>query len=477
MSVRTMWVSAVVLVLGLTGMSLAQTVPEDAMEVQRCVWSCERNTGGVGTEAYQACVTAECGEAPAMSPRPSVWRVEEVEEGRGLAAVAEDANMGTALWVICGPAGGERTIELRGAEGPDATLRLNIDGTAVFPLLFKDLGGRGRADLVPPFDEIAALKAGSSVALLNEPGYSVFSASLAGSSAALDAACGDLAAAPTEAATDPAKVTAGDGATPDPAPAAAGGSGLNPAYAGLSSDMGAEQCVLACMAVTPGAASPEFAACTARNCAEDRISSIVGTAGDPAATTNAPGEVPAGPMPWQAADIPACVSSCAALTPATNSIEYQSCVLEHCDGEYGFAEMADLSRSVTSDTGGDYPVPAPLWSVRMSPDGKSRIAAVTDPNSGNEFSVWCPVDGGARSFAVKGLRSPATTIGLNMLDLPFLLKFRPDGDLLRATLPSGGLEVQVLAKTQTFSMNMTAGYTLVWITMNGADKALAEACP
>jgi len=153
-------------------------------------------------------------------------------------------------------------------------------------------------------------------------------------------------------------------------------------------------------------------------------------------------------------------------------------VLEHCDSEYSFTDGPDLARSVTSSVPQmDYPVPSPLWTVRTSDDGKARIAAVTDPTSGNEFSVWCSVDGGARSFAVKGPLSPATTLGLTMLDLPFLLKFRPDGDLLRATLPSGGLEVQVLAKTQTFSMNMTAGYTLVWITMNGADKALAEACP
>lgn len=480
MSVRTMWVSAVVLVLGLTGMSLAQTVPEDAMEVQRCVWSCERNTGGVGTEAYQACVTAECGEAPAMSPRASVWRVEEVEEGRGLAAVAEDANMGTALWVICGPAGGERTIELRGAEGPDATLRLNIDGTAVFPLLFKDLGGRGRADLVPPFAEIAALKAGNSVALLNEPGYSVFSASLAGSSAALDAACGDLAAAaPAATATDPAEVAAGDGATPqaDPAPSAAG-SGLNPAYAGLTSDILAEQCVLGCMRVTPGAASPEFAACTARNCAEDRISSIVGAEGDPAATTNAPGKVPAGPMPWQATDIPACVSSCAALTPGTNSIEYQNCVLEHCDGEYAFDDFPDQARSVISLVPDiEFVAPSPPWTVRSSDDGKTMIAAVTDPNSGNEFSVWCPVDGSARSFAVKGPRSPAASLAVSVQEMGFLLKFRPEGVYLRASLPAGGLEIEVLTKSEQMSLAMTAGYQLLAITMNGADKALAEACP
>ncbi len=456
------------------------------MEVQRCVWSCERKTAGAGSEAYQSCVTNECGEAPLQStPRPAVWRVEEVEEGRGKAAVAEDSNMGTALWVICGPDGGERTIEIRGAEGPDAVLQLNIDGTAIFPLLFKDTGGRGRADLLPPYAEIAALKAGNSVALLNEPGYSVFSASLAGSSAAIDAACGDLAAAaPAEAATDPAQDPATDGAAdgaaePGPVPAAAGGSGLRPAYAGLTSDIMAEQCVLACLNLSSGAASAEFGACTARNCSEDRVSSILGSAEDPAATTNAPGAVPAGPMPWQAADIPACTASCADLTPGTNSIEYQSCVLEHCDSEYGgFTDGPDLARSVTSSVPQmDYPVPSPLWTVRTSDDGKARIAAVTDPTSGNEFSVWCPVDGGARSFAVKGPLSPATTLGLTMLDLPFLLKFRPDGDLLRATLPSGGLEVQVLAKTQTFSMNMTAGYTLVWITMNGADKALAEACP
>jgi len=481
MSVRAAWVSVFVVLVGLPGMGRAQTVPEDAMEVQRCVWSCERNTGGVGTDAYQACVTETCGEAPAASSKAAVWRVEEVEDGRGLAAVADDPNMGTALWVICGPAGGERTIEIRGAEGPDATLQLNIDGTAVFPLLFKDMGGRGRAGLAPPFAEIAALKAGSSVALLNDAGYSVFSASLAGSSAALDAACGDLAAAPpAEAATDPAKVAADDGPAPqaDPSPETAAGSGLNPAYAGLTSDMAAEQCVTACLRLTPGAASPEFGACTARNCGPDRTLSFVASADDPATTTNAPEAGPQSPMPWQAADIPACIASCEVLTPGVRSIEYQSCVLEHCDIDHGFSDGPDLARSVTSEVPEiDFVVPSPPWTLRTSDDGKARIAAVTDPNSGNEFSVWCPVDGGPASFAVRGPRSPTTTLGLAMLELPFLLKFQPDGAYLRATLPPGGLEIEALAKTDEFSLALTAGYTLIWITMNGADKALAEACP
>jgi len=240
----------------------------------------------------------------------------------------------------------------------------------------------------------------------------------------------------------------------------------------------AEQCVLACLNLSSGAASAEFGACTARNCSEDRVSSILGSAEDPAATTNAPGAVPAGPMPWQAADIPACTASCADLTPGTNSIEYHSCVLEHCDSEYGFTDGPDLARSVAiSVPQMDYPVPSPLWTVRTSDDGKVRIAAVTDPTSGNEFSVWCPVDGAERSFAVKGPRSPAASLAVSMVDLGFLLKFRPEGEYLRAALPSGGLEIQVLAKAGELSLALTAGYQLLWVKMNGADKALAEACP
>lgn len=456
--------------------ALAQTIPDDAMEVQRCVWSCQQNSGGADSSEYFACVAERCGEAPApeASLRPVAWSVVEAEEGRGLAAIARDDNMGTQLWVICGPAGGERSIEIRGAEGPDAILQLNIDGIAIFPLLFRDLGGRGRADLASPYAEIAAMKAGNSLALLNEAGYSVFSSPLTGSSAALTEACGDLAAAPAPAPTQ-------TGALELPGASRAGGapvSALNPAYADLSPEMAAEQCVLSCLNLTPGAASPEFAACSARNCGEDRISAIVSSSEDPATTTNAPGAGPYSPMPWEAADIPACMSSCAALTPGTSSIEYHSCVLEHCDIDHGFSDGPDLARSIVSPSAGpDYPVPSPAWTVRTSDDGNARIAAVTDPSSGNEFSVWCPVDGGARSFAIRGPRSPAATLGLTMLDLPFLLKFRPDGEVLRAALPSGGLEIEVLAKAKEFAVNLTAGYTLMWITMNGGANALAEACP
>lgn len=180
------------LILGsLAGAVPAQTVPEDAMEVQRCIWRCLDRYPGAESPEYQACVATDCaGEAPQDAPaQGAVWRVAPAEDGRGQAAVARDDAMGTELWILCTADGRERAIEIRGAEGPDAVLQLNIDGTAIFPLPFRDMGGRARAVLAPPYAELEAISAGHALALLNGAGYSVFSASLRGSAAALSAAC------------------------------------------------------------------------------------------------------------------------------------------------------------------------------------------------------------------------------------------------------------------------------------------------
>ncbi len=184
------WVLAAGLVV-LAWPLMAQDVPEDAMEVQRCVWRCLDASSGAESAEYQACVAEQCEAAGPESSGSGNWNVLADYEGHGQAAWASDETLGTELFVVCSFDGRERSIDLLGAEGPDAVLELNIDGERVFPLLFRNVDGRARAVLEPPFAEIAALKAGNAVGLMNGEGYSVFSSMLRGSSKALNQACGE----------------------------------------------------------------------------------------------------------------------------------------------------------------------------------------------------------------------------------------------------------------------------------------------
>lgn len=189
------WVFGATLAV-LAGPLHAQSVPEDAMEVQRCVWRCLDASGGAESAEYHACVASTCDGAagvPASGGVVAVWTVVEVAGGQAMAAYAVDDTMGTELWVVCTLDGASRRIEMLGAEGPDAMLTLNIDGTSVFPLSFTSAGDVARADLAPPFAELSALKAGSAVGLMNADGYAVFSSTLKGSSAAIVRACADQA--------------------------------------------------------------------------------------------------------------------------------------------------------------------------------------------------------------------------------------------------------------------------------------------
>lgn len=465
----------------------AQTVPEDAMEVQRCVWRCLDASSGVESAEYHACVAEQCGEAeapPAASKKPPAWSVVEEYEGRGRAAWATDGVMGTELFVVCAPDGSERFIDLLGAEGPDAVLELNIDGEKVFPLMFRNVDGRARAVLEPPFAEIAALKAGNSLALLNEAGYSVFSSSLRGSTKALTGACVEMAAAvapdaPAEEVAAPAEPV--EAVEPEQAVAGAGeaapaSSALRGAYFDLTHDLWEQQCVTLCVAATPGATSPEFAACVAEMCTPDRLDSLVGGPRDPATTTARPGEGPFSPMPWEARDIPSCMAACELLTPA-NSAEGHTCVIENCDREYLFLDQPSQERTLFFYGGEPFVPPAPAWEVWSSEDGLSRIAGVRDPNTGNRFSIWCPVDGGERSFVLEGPLTPALTLDVVFQETSFQLRFRPEGAVLRAALAGDALEIDVLARSPVLWVLMVAGYPLTAVTMNGAAEAIAEACP
>jgi hypothetical protein len=463
---------------------LAQGVPEDAMEVQRCVWRCLDASPGAESTEYHACVAEKCGEAeapPAASKKPPAWSVVEDYEGRGRAGWATDAVMGTELFVFCAHDGSEQFIDLLGAEGPDAVLELNIDGEQVFRLVFRNVEGRARAVLEPAFAEIAALKAGNSLALLNDAGYSVFSSSLRGSTKALNVACGDMSAAvaveaPAEAVTVPVEPVEVE-AVADVGEAAAAPPALRGEFHDLDEGAVEQMCVAVCLAVAPGPASPEFATCAAETCGAGGLSRIVGGADDPALTTARAGDGPFSPMPWSAPDIPACMASCEELTPGTASIEYRSCVVENCDRDHGFADFPDPARSVRSPSDDSFVLPSPVWEVWSSDDGQARLAGMTDPNSGNRFAVWCPVDGGARSFVLEGPLTPALTLHLGIMDMPLLLRFRPEGTRLRAALPAAGREIDVLAKAAQLHILMGAGTPLVAIGMNSAAEAIVEACP
>lgn len=67
-------------------------------------------------------------------------------------------------------------------------------------------------------------------------------------------------------------------------------------------------------------------------------------------------------------------------------------------------------------------------------------------------------------------------LDLMMEEINLLLKFRPDGAVQRAMLPVGALEIQVLAKADQLAVATTAGGILMWVGMNGAAEALAQAC-
>lgn len=468
------------------------------MEVQRCVWRCLDASPGAESAEYHACVAEQCGEAgPQSTASPvgsGIWNVVADYEGRGQAAWAIDETMGTEIFVVCSPDGRERSIDLLGAEGPDAVLQLNIDGERVFPLMFRNVDGRARAVLEPPFAEIAALQAGNAAALMNADGYAVFSASLRGSSAAIGSACGDVAAVETQAnaASDPAASAMEDTAaesvpaepqTAEVVPTEDSGAwaaeqalarGVN---ADMTAEMAAEMCVMTCLHVSPGATSPEFQSCSAQYCTEDRLSAILGVGADPPTTTARPGEGPFSPMPWEAADEAGCIAACERVTPGGASTEYQSCMLEYCVPDYPFADY-DNSRQVAPEAVAE-PIgpPDPGWQLRTSDDGTVRIVEVKDPNSGNAFSVWCPVDGSARSFVMDGPLGPAMLLDLMMGEMNILLKFRPEGSVLRAMLPVGALEIQVLAKAEELAVATTAGGIFMRVRMTGAAEALAEACP
>lgn len=167
----------------------AQAIPEDPMEVQRCIWACQANTPGADSAEYHACVAERCNGTPAGDPAlpaPAWTQGAGDTPGWSYAAVT-DPDTGIGLQVICGP-GGQRSLWLTGAEGPDATLTLMVGGSPV-PRRFLDRGGAAEADPPPDAAEIAALAASAELAVYNEAGHPLLGLRMNGAAAALAAAC------------------------------------------------------------------------------------------------------------------------------------------------------------------------------------------------------------------------------------------------------------------------------------------------
>jgi hypothetical protein len=157
------------------GAAVAQTAAEDPMEVQRCVWSCLANSSGASDPAYSACVEAIC-NAPQedglenSAGNPGAWTTGVTADGLGLYAAMVDPVTANTLYFLCDRSGAGYLMLTGQAEGPSATLTVQI-GANPYPLWFEEQGGGYYANTPRDSTVIALMARGGMVQVLNATGY------------------------------------------------------------------------------------------------------------------------------------------------------------------------------------------------------------------------------------------------------------------------------------------------------------------
>lgn len=173
-------------VVGLAGVAGAQ---DDAMAVQRCVWSCLANNGPASNPTYEQCVKKNCGFEEDSGSGSIGWQSGAIEGGQTRYAGVDTADERYGVYYFCDRAG-RSELMIAGVDGPAGAWALVIDGeTYTFDFALRS---NGVSTTIARNDGVlAALKRGRGVAL-SGPGLpnNDTAMSLSGSSKALGAALG-----------------------------------------------------------------------------------------------------------------------------------------------------------------------------------------------------------------------------------------------------------------------------------------------
>lgn len=161
----------VIVLAGMVAAPLAaQTVREDVMEAQRCVWRCLADSTGTGDPTYHACVEAICNAPEPPVQVGAAWTMGTTADSLGIFAALADPATGNALYYICDGAGAGYLLLSGEVEGPSAILTVRV-GSEYFPLPFEAQGAGYYAATPRGAAVVARMARGGMVQVLNGRGF------------------------------------------------------------------------------------------------------------------------------------------------------------------------------------------------------------------------------------------------------------------------------------------------------------------
>ncbi|SLN38397.1 hypothetical protein ROJ8625_01763 [Roseivivax jejudonensis] len=172
----------------LVAASAGAQADDDAMAVQRCIWSCLSAFGPADSPEYQQCVADHCAESAAPDPAPArgpstTWTTGTIDGGRTAYAGVDTADGARGLYYFCDRSG-RSDLMLAGFSGTDVWALVVNAETHTFRF---SPGPNGLYAPVPPDNAVfGVLRRFDEVSVEGTPGRTVMG--LSGSGRALSAA-------------------------------------------------------------------------------------------------------------------------------------------------------------------------------------------------------------------------------------------------------------------------------------------------